>query len=645
MIHLSHSLEEKGIQNAVIIDDAFDEIPHPNELDPADWSKFVDDLTEDDHALLSKLYPEFEKTDTDALQKSQPFIDVLWENRKKLSTKPLDVLFRSYELNNQLERKSLNNIVGKLEDIGLTCTTVGREFIKEAVNAQLIIIDLFLGPKRSDSADNGAWAGISPKYNLDSDIERVRNFILSWPHDNPPLIILISSNEELYQKKNDFRDKSGLLSSTFRVARKSELAEDRKLEAILSRLVDAYEDSKKLTKFFKALDERLEQSRRNFFQLLRRLDLSDLAQIRTLLLNSEGERLGDYLLDVADRVLQHEIEGDADVIGATQTLNEIDLNTYPAPHLTGTPDFQDLVHRMMFVHKNRLNLSEEEGRIQIRFGDVLCLKKNNEGAYTNDVWLVVTPACDLARNETEHIMLLAGKMQEFKPKDWSYKRDPLRTPIIILPNGKNKWIKWNLKEIVTRHRNDLDGALHTDQGECIIRIAQMREIHVMSLQQKLLTRLGRIGLPANLPASFPVKVSFFYVDIRGKVQKLVFANIEPAACYIGRNEKSEPIHHLVLSEQICDQFSQALLTLSEDNVHLKVKRSLIAAKEDIQFIRKLERGEVEIPPNENQMKHIPSENSTAFYASIVRDSELNDGVSIKLGKYKNAAIIIQVVDL
>jgi len=645
MIHLSHSLEEKGIQNAVIIDDAFDEIPHPNELDPADWSKFVDDLTEDDHALLSKLYPEFEKTDTDALQKSQPFIDVLWENRKKLSTKPLDILFRSYELNNQLERKSLNNIVGKLEDIGLTCTTVGREFIKEAVNAQLIIIDLFLGPKRSDSADNGAWAGISPKYNLDSDIERVRNFILSWPHDNPPLIILISSNEELYQKKNDFRDKSGLLSSTFRVARKSELAEDRKLEAILSRLVDAYEDSKKLTKFFKALDERLEQSRQSFLQLLRRLDVSDLAQIRTLLLNSEGERLGDYLLDVADRVLHHEIEGGTDVISATQTLNEIDLNTYPAPHLTGTPDFQSLVYRIMFVHPDRLTSAEDGGSTQIQFGDILLWKSNDQDFFKDDIRLVVTPACDLVRNGTDHIMLLSGKMQEFKPENWSYRSNLIRTPIIILPDGNRKWIKWNLKEVVTRHRDDLSNLQCTDQEERYTRIARLREVYAMAIQQKLLTRLGRIGLPADLPASFPVEVSIYYIDTQCTLRSLNIENSELAACYVGRDKDSKSIHHLVLTEHSCDQIRRALRQLTDEDVLPQVQNNLRIAKKDLELIRKLERGEAKISPNVSQEKYLKSEDNTAFYACIVRDSELNDGVSIKPGKYKNAAIIIQVVDL
>jgi len=503
---------------------------------------------------------------------------------------------------------------------------VWRDFEEKVKEADLIDMDLFLGPQE-DSHD------------LEPDIERVRNLIANRA-DNPPLIILISSSPYLDRRKNEFRDKAGLLSSTFRVAQKSELIEDGKLELILSRLASHYEDAKRLSGFLYAWDQGIESTRKSFLQRLRRLDLHDLAQIRTLLLNSEGGRLGDYLLDITDRVLQHEIEGRSETIIAAQNLNEVDLNRYPAPHLTGTSDFRDLVHRMMFTHQHRLRLAEDGGVSQIRFGDVLCQREKNARTYTDDVWLVVTPACDLVRSGTRHIMLIPGKLQEFRTEDWSYRNDLARTSIIILPNGQRKWIKWNLKEILTQNRDDLNNSLNADQGECREIIARFREVYALSLQQKLLTRMGRIGLTADLPASFPVEISLYYIDTESSTKDLMTDNSISGVCYIGRDEKSNLVHHLVITEQACDQVRCALLKIPEESVLQRAIENMREVKKDLGFILKLQQGEVELPPQKGGMKFISSEDKTSTYAAVIRGNTLSHEKSIdNFRKYKKAPIL------
>lgn len=424
MTNLQTLLEEKDIRKAVVIDDVFDDVPQPGEFALEDWEIFFDDLTEEDRRRFSELYSGFEGiNDVATLARSQRFINILWKNRDRLSIDAINTLFQGYEYRNATERNKLNKIVQVLENVGLVCTKMGRIVSNEVIKADLIVIDLFLEPQISDWSNNGDRAGIPRNHDINSAIRRVQRLIANRPQNNPPLIILTSSSTRLTEKKNGFRDEAGLLSSTFRVASKSELIKDGKLESILLRLADHYEDSKRIAGFLDAWDRGLDRTRRKFLKRLRRLDLSDLAQIRTLLLSHEGEDLGDYLLDVADRVLQHEIEGDSETITAARELSQINLDKYPAPHLTGTPGFQGLVHSMMFVHRDRLSLAEVNDIPQLQFGDVLCQKKKDEDIYGDDVWLVVTPACDLAHNGTEHIMLLAGRLQEFEPRDWSYKDD------------------------------------------------------------------------------------------------------------------------------------------------------------------------------------------------------------------------------
>lgn len=647
MANLQKLLKEKGIHKAVVIDDAFDDVPQQGEVASEDWTVFFDDLMEEDRRRLSELYPRFETIDESALQREREFLSFLWKNRDGLFIDALNALFQGYDDRNRLERSRLIKIVQELEDLGLTCTTVGRDFDSEVVNADLIVVDLFLEPHILDWSENGEWSGLPRDRGIETAIQRVRKLLVDRPRNNPPLIILTSNSTRLNEKRNDFRDEAGLLSSIFRVASKSELIEDGKLELILLRLADNYEDSKRIAGFLDAWGKGLDRALDNFLKHLRRLDLSDLAQIRTLLLNHEGERLGDYLLDVADRVLQHEIEGGSETIAAAQELNRIDLDKYPAPHLTGTPDFQDLVRSMMFVHQDRLDLAEANGIPHLQFGDVLCQKRKDIDGCGDKVWLVITPACDLVRNGTKHIMLLAGRLQEFEPRDWSYEDDPVRTSIILLPDGQRKWIKWNLKEVLTRHRNDLYKSLDPSQDRCLIRVARLREVYALELQQKLLTRIGRIGLPANLPASFPVAVSFYYADTDSKAQNLHIGGSDSAACYVGRGEDSgQEVHHLVLTEQTCDQLRQALLNLSEDKVHDQAKENLRAAKKDLGLFMQFERGDVKISSKKRfqDPRPIISEDKKAIYATIKRKHRLEDGNPLT-GDDRKAAIIINVTDI
>ena len=624
MTDLKTILEEKGIRKAVVIDDAFDEAPQPDELDDGDWSTFLDDIKEEDFEQLFELYPKFDETHESTLRKSPGFISVLWDNRNEFKGTAAATLFRDYENSSKTECGRLEKIVQKLIDVGLTCAKVGRDFLDEALEADIIVIDLFLGRQRSDD-------------DINVGVNLVRQLVMGRT-DSPPLIILTSNSDRLDDKKDDFRDKAGLLASTFRVESKPNLERGGKLELILRRLASHYEDAKRVAGFLYAWDECLKGKRESFLRQIRRLDLPDLAQIRTLLLNSEGERLGDYLIDVADRVLQHEIEGDDRTIEAALKLNNIDLANYPAPHLTGTPDLQKLVHRMSFTHLGRLRLSEDKGIPNLQFGDILKWMGKRE-----QLFLVMTPACDLVRDDTEHIMLLPGKLLQLRPGDWSYRNDNVvRTSVIILANEQHNWIKWNIKAVETRRRNDLIESLR--QGGPITRIARLRETHAIELQQKLLARLGRIGKPANLPASFPISMSLFYIDTSGKAQNLDIGDVESASCYVGRTKDSKPAQHLVLTEQTCDRIAQTLRELNGDSVVESVRKSLEAVKGDSGFITKFERGVVEVP-FDNGKKYVKSDDNQKFYAAVIRNNKLSEGKSVRAKDYKHSAIIVQLVDI
>ena len=626
MTELIALLEDAGVRRAVVIDDVFDEVPRVDELDEDGWTVFFDDLDDEGHELLSGLYPGYGEASPSELKTSQEFISLVWERRASLATGPRDALFSDYENTSVREREELEELVTRLQNLGLTCKPMGREITKEMEEADLVIVDLFLGFRQ-----------------LEEDIERAIsrvNKLVENRAENPPLVVLMSRSSRLLEMKNYFRDRAGLLSSTFRVIGKADLRVPEMLERLLTRLARHYEDAKRVAKFVHAWNAGLDRARTNFIRVLRRLDLTDLAQIQALLLEFEGQKPGEYLLDIADGVLRHEIEDDDNTIGAALELNKMDLTKYPAPHLVGTSDLQELVYRMVFMHSGRLSLSTDGSGIQLQFGDLLRWKNEDRVGLSNDVSLVITPACDLARRGVERVALLAGRLESLDPENWSYQSRPVRTAIVILSGEGQKWIKWNLKDIRTLTWSELDDLFAAP--EALSRIGRLRELYAVEIQQRALADFGRMGRPANLPAAFPVSVSLFYVDAEFKAQRLDIGGTELATCYVGRDERSRPIHRLVLTEQTCDRIESTLRSFDSNRCHQVARSRLDAIRADTSFFGTLERGEVEIPPTEKGRKRILVGGNVC--AAITRDDSLSEGAQVS-GDDRKVAFIVKVRDV
>ena len=626
MIDLRLLLKQAGVQRAVVIDDVFDPVPRADELDDLDWSQFFDDLGKEGANLLAKLYPAYKETSVETLKLSDPFVRVLWENRHELPNGVSDTLFKDYISTTAADNRNLATLVTILKDLGMDCKTVGREGADALECADLIVVDLFLGFPQLDN-------------DMATSISLVNELVKERAH-RPPLVVLISRSAQLDEKRDEFRDAAGLLGSMFRVIRKADLAERIRVETVLRRLVDHYKDATRLAGFVHAWDAGLDRARERFIRVLRRLDLSDIAQIRALLLEFEGQQLSEYLLDVADRVLQHEIEGDSHMISSAMKLNEIDVNRYPPPHLTGSSDLQELVHRMVFLHSERLRLSERgvRGDLGLQFGDVLRWK--NENAGDDKVSLVVTAACDLVRDGVKRIMLLSGTLLGLSPKDWSYRETPVRTPILVLPNGERKWIKWDAKDVRTLSWDELDRLFAKPAG--LFRIGRLREIYAIEIQQKMTAVMGRIGSPARLPGSFPVEVALFYVDTDGRARRLSLVESRAAVCYVGRDEDSKQVHRLVLTEDACDEIERAVGTLNVDQVHTSARQGLSSIKGDRSLFARLERGDLDVPDSIGGRRSVKADRHVL--AVVIRGEDFDEGSGTS-GDSRKAGVIVRVNDV
>ncbi|MDB5047259.1 MAG: hypothetical protein JWO30_330 [Fibrobacteres bacterium] len=588
MPEIQSLFENIEVKKALIIDDAFDEVPRALDLlpDVQEWSFFFQDLAPEDHEFLQEVFPKYEGTDAGDLQNSDEFVAALWKNRERRPA-IFDPLFERYIRENAFEIQKLDDLSTQLVSFGLTCERSGREFIEKALIADIIFIDLFLGTMQTEDAIRLSINGLG--------------MTLRGRVGRPPIIVLMSGSTRLNLRREEFRDGAGVPESMFRVFRKESISIPGKLQRMLSRLANHYSDSLKLVGFLKAWLSGIENARSRTEKLIRTLDLSDYAQITDLLLTEEGALTGSYLVDVFDRVFQHELERDTTIIDSAVELNRVNWNYYPPPHIGGSRNLQNLVYSSIFQNPNRLKLPGSVGG-QITFGDIIYWKNQEidpaeidgplKGLAKENIFVVMTPACDLQRETgTKRVLLLVGSMKELKPTDWKYEETPIRTPIIKL-NESTYWIKWDLKHVEAISREQIEKYLQ--EGGPTKVVARLRESSAFELQQKLLANIGRIGLIVPMPATFPVQVEVYYPEVAGTGRQLSVSSlgVDPGVCYVGQNGQKEM--RLTMSEDACEEICERIQDVEPTLVHPSFREKLKALKENGDLLIALERG-VRIP--------------------------------------------------
>ncbi|UPL05441.1 hypothetical protein PisoF_01089 [Pseudomonas sp. IsoF] len=631
---LTELLAERGIRTALIVDDVYDAVPTANDIDPGNdaWSNFNDDLQREQRARIFEVYPAAEGTRFDDCVADDNYVATVWGLRHELGQIAVP-LFESYIDDQAADERYVLLVKERLERLGLTVNTAGRDFTEAAREVDLIVIDLFFS-KAQDPASLG-----------ESKI-RLREALQSRVA-SPPLVILMSRSTRLESKRDEFRDEVGLLDSAFRILKKEDLEGSDRLELQLERLAENRADSHALAKLFHELEVGVVQAAERTLGLLRKLRLSDIGQIQQLLLNAEGQPAGSYLVDVFDRVLQHEIEREAGIIDAALLLNGFSAANHPPPYVAGSVDLQELVQRLVTQNENRLQLPGSIGA-RVAFGDLLRMSPDADAERLQrailvdltpeTVVLVLTPACDLQRGAAPRILLLIGTVKPIAVKDWSY-NDDARTPAIRI-GGELRWVKWNLKHIDTVSHQQLTQAL--DSGNLRV-VGRLREGHALELQQRVLAGLGRVGQMAALPGTFPVQLDAFYPDLEGRLQILqIDALSDGAVCFAGRDDRGSPMLRLVMTEMSSDGVLAALASLNEDQVAQRTRTILRTVRSSPDLRRLMAQGLDLKGVNDKTWKDVTSE-AGASLGLLAWNYPLPD-VPLSNGHLSKAGVVLLIRD-
>lgn len=103
--------------------------------------------------------------------------------------------------------------------------------------------------------------------------------------------------------------------------------------------------------------------------------------------------------------------------------------------------------------------------------------------------------------------------------------------------------------------------------------------------------MGRLGLVAHMPGTFPVQVEAHFNSPDGlKKFDLEVAGREGGVCYVGRDEKGDEQTRLVMTEAAIDELLAKIDGVSPADVHDKTKPALARLQKAKSLSSMLRRG-------------------------------------------------------
>ena len=349
-------VREAGIHSAIIVDDGYDEIPQVAELRDAEaWYSLFDDAQGVEAERIEALFPAYDPEDREDLRLNQEFINALWRGRDDIRDL-LGELFDVYEQKISDNRRSLQATEHALTSLDIPFEKCGRDFVESAVEADLIVVDLFLGIQQ----------GIRDR---EYTVERLKEVIRRRGPRQLPSIVLMSQISRIDELAKKFREDVKLHASTFRHIRKRDLQKPGRMKGLILTLALHRSDSQSLATFVETWENKAIEAVRSAAGTLRKIDIDDLQHFRSMLLRYEGLNTSSYMLDVFDRVLQYEIESHSAVLDAARLLDK--MADDPAPlMISNDRDTYAVLDQMLFVNPKRWAHSTG-AEWPIAFGDIL----------------------------------------------------------------------------------------------------------------------------------------------------------------------------------------------------------------------------------------------------------------------------------
>lgn len=345
----------------------------------------------------------------------------------------------------------------------------------------IMFVDLYLGPGLSLSEAIQLHEQNSAIYRGQTTAAGLRR---------PRIVFLISSKLPHPDELEEFRRRTGVRSAFFHTIRKGDI-DVADLKARVDRLAVNDGIAVQLHNYLESVCDATRSAAQSIIDELERLELHDLAMLYEFNLAEASENLQDYLTWLASEGLSTRLRTSLSAADG----KALDLNEVKKIPLDGKIVPRSVLFEL-FSELARVPTSLANSRPA--FGDVFAKVPRVDGALSEEVFLAISPACDLIRCSTTYRILCVNgtmvpadvRLEALGSKQSSFGhgshliKDPLGGA------GEYSTIKWSTS-------NRLETLLFSDLSDVsrFRRVARLPELFAHEIKESTLRETGRVGLP------------------------------------------------------------------------------------------------------------------------------------------------------
>jgi hypothetical protein len=535
---------ERGVVIALVVDDVFDAF---EEFEAEDLSRAYQLIEDVDDVL-----PAFEMiggaapADPESLggqfAGSQELHEAL-SNARSGEPGPLrdlaNAVFGRVANDRTGRLKPIEDLIAVLKTLGVETTTVGSEGPggAEAPRYPIIFMDYYLGSKGAPSVERSRL--------------RIQEIVSHYGPSDAPLIILMSSELNKKKEAGKFRADAKLLGSQFKFAKKSEFEGDNmEFVSSLASMVKFLPQTRTIGAFVKAWSGALRDAVVEFEKGILELDLQDYFQIRTKLGKDGEHHFGEHVSGLFDGYLRRLVEDRPGLRLSTAGMNALSFAGRPPAPFVPSETVIKMADAAAFQTLPEA-LPEVPGRLSIELGDVY-LRETGTRKKVKSALVVISQACDLEHGKTDTVLLLNGIVTKRSGEkiERAVSGKPIIRTDLFLHDGDNLIIDWDASDL---QAVKVSGFIDWLKGMTYEKVARLRPMQALALQQRFATHLTRVGLPETPP---PYR----------------YPNVE---VMITRGNKKERLGEPILSRELaCIIGDEKLEAVLQDSLLQRIAKSL-----------------------------------------------------------------------
>ena len=567
--------QANNVTTALVVDDAFDpvELYNHDDLESAFALFEKDDEVENAFTSIGGQPP----ADPDALHRQLQGNPVLGEKLadalKDAARTPLRRLASAIYGVGAVERleklKPLDALRATLSEVGVSATLVGSAGPGDsAARYPLIFMDYYLG------------TGGAPSVAKSRD--RIMEIVARYGPNEMPIVVLMSSLMTKDKVAFEFRDEAELLGCQFKFVPKSMFTDTAFDFAMsLADRVEVISQARSLCAFVQAWRKALGEAMKDFQKGVGQLDLQDYFQILMKISPDGASRFGEHLSGLFDGYLRQLVEDRPELRIAIAAVNKVKFESHPPSPFVPS----DIVAKM--AHASTFQSLPEPGGTRaaasnLELGDVFLRVVQIRGKRTIETCVVISQACDLEHGKTQTVLLLKGIATKRSPTKLSRQSDgrPILRTDLFQYGSEDLIIDWDAGDLLSPHLAGLDKWLLDMTYE---KVARLRPVQALQLQQKFAAHLTRVGTPDTPPSyRFP---NVDVLHVLGTTRAKLFDTLKRKdryVCVVG-DDKPEA----VFEDRFVKKLRTALSALETPGVDQAELAKVVATLADYARLREL----------------------------------------------------------